>query len=58
MGRISNQVHKYNSSHQDELSQQLASMSYSAGKTIPAHTHNIVSREVFYIQEAFLVSKA
>jgi hypothetical protein len=41
----------------DELSQQLASMSYSAGKTIPAHTHNIVRREVFYTQEALFIRK-
>ena len=30
----------------NELSQQLASMSYSPGKIIPAHTHNPVRREV------------
>jgi mannose-6-phosphate isomerase-like protein (cupin superfamily) len=41
----------------DELSQQLASMSYSAGKTIPAHTHNVVRREVFYTQEALFIRK-
>jgi mannose-6-phosphate isomerase-like protein (cupin superfamily) len=40
-----------------ELSQQLASMSYSAGKIIPAHTHNPVRREVFYTQEALFVRK-
>src|SRR3984893_9317346 len=41
----------------DELSQQLASMSYSAGKTIPAHTHNVVCREVFYTQEALFIRR-
>jgi mannose-6-phosphate isomerase-like protein (cupin superfamily) len=41
----------------DELSQQLASMSYPAGKIIPAHTHNPVRREVFYAQEALFIRK-
>ena len=41
----------------NELSQQLASMSYSAGKVIPAHTHNLVRREVSYTQEALFVRK-
>ena len=41
-----------------ELSQQLASMSYSAGKIIPAHTHNPVRREVFYTQEALFIERA
>jgi len=41
----------------DELSQQLASMSYSAGKIIPAHTHNPVRREVFHTQEALFIRK-
>jgi mannose-6-phosphate isomerase-like protein (cupin superfamily) len=41
----------------NELSQQLASMSYSAGKVIPAHTHNPVRREVFYTQEALFIRK-
>jgi hypothetical protein len=41
----------------DEFSQQLASMSYSAGKIIPAHTHNPVRREVFYTQEALFIRK-
>src|SRR5579862_8015241 len=40
-----------------ELSQQLASMSYSAGKVIPAHTHNPVRREVFYTQETLFIRK-
>jgi mannose-6-phosphate isomerase-like protein (cupin superfamily) len=41
----------------NELSQQLASMSYLAGKIIPAHTHNTVRREVFYTQEALFIRK-
>jgi mannose-6-phosphate isomerase-like protein (cupin superfamily) len=41
----------------DEYSQQLASMSYPAGKVIPAHTHNPVRREVFYTQEALFIRK-
>jgi hypothetical protein len=40
-----------------EFSQQLASMSYSAGKIIPPHTHNPVRREVFYTQEALFIRK-
>ena len=40
-----------------ELSQQLASMSYRPGKVIPAHTHNLVRREVFYTQEALFIRK-
>jgi mannose-6-phosphate isomerase-like protein (cupin superfamily) len=41
----------------NDLSQQLASMSYAPGKTIPAHTHNRVSREVSYTQEALFIRK-
>jgi hypothetical protein len=41
----------------NELSQQLASMSYSRGKIIPAHTHNPVRREVSYTQEALFIRK-
>jgi mannose-6-phosphate isomerase-like protein (cupin superfamily) len=41
----------------DELSQQLASMSYPQGKVIPAHTHNPIKREVFYTQEALFIRK-
>ena len=41
----------------NELSQQLASMSYSLGKIIPAHTHNPVRREVSYTQEALFIRK-
>jgi hypothetical protein len=41
----------------NELSQQLASMSYPAGKIIPSHTHNPVRREVFHTQEALFIRK-
>ena len=48
----------------DELSLQLASMSYTTGKEIPAHTHNLVARhtpvmrsEVSYAQEALFIRK-
>jgi quercetin dioxygenase-like cupin family protein len=41
----------------NELSQQLASMSYSSGKVIPAHTHNPVQREVFLTQETLFIRK-
>jgi len=41
----------------NELSQQLASMSYTTGKVIPAHTHNPVVREVSYTQEALFIRK-
>ena len=41
----------------NELSQQLASMSYAKGKVIPAHTHNLVLREVSYTQEALFIRK-
>jgi len=41
----------------NELSQQLASMSYTPGKVIPPHTHNPVQREVFYTQEALFIRK-
>jgi mannose-6-phosphate isomerase-like protein (cupin superfamily) len=37
------------------FSQQLASMSYPAGRTIPAHTHHSVRREVFFTQEALFI---
>src|SRR5436190_23794103 len=47
-------IHFFTSS---DLSQQLASMSYSPGKVIPAHTHNPVRREVFYTQEALFIRK-
>jgi hypothetical protein len=41
----------------NELSQQLASMSYGPGKVIPAHTHNPVVREVSYTQETLFIRK-
>jgi mannose-6-phosphate isomerase-like protein (cupin superfamily) len=41
----------------NEFSQQMASMSYAAGKVIPAHIHNTVRREVFYTQEALFIRK-
>lgn len=41
----------------NDLSQQLASMSYKPGKIIPAHTHRPVRREVFYTQEALFIRK-
>ena len=41
----------------NDLSQQLASMSYKPGKIIPAHTHQQVRREVFQTQEALFIRK-
>ena len=41
----------------NELSQQLASMSYAPGKAIRAHTHNPVQREVFLTQETLFIRK-
>jgi hypothetical protein len=41
----------------NDLSQQLASMSYAPGKVIPAHSHNPVSRNVSYTQEALFIRK-
>jgi hypothetical protein len=41
----------------NDLSQQLASMSYAPGKVIEAHTHNPVLREVSYTQEALFIRK-
>ncbi len=41
----------------NELSQQLASMSYRPGKIIPAHTHRPVPREVLFTQEALFIRK-
>ena len=48
----------------NELSLQLASMSYTTGKVIPPHTHNSVTRhtpamrgEVSYAQEALFIRK-
>lgn len=39
----------------DELSQQLAYMKHPAGKTIDAHVHNPIPREVSYTQEALCI---
>ena len=41
----------------NSYSQQLASMSYQPGKTIPAHTHNPVAREVMHTQETLFIRK-
>ena len=41
----------------NELSQQLASMSYTTGKVIPPHTHNPARREVTYTQEVLFIRK-
>ena len=41
----------------NDLSQQLASMSYKPGKIIPAHTHQPVRREFFHTQEALFIRK-
>lgn len=41
----------------NELSQQLASMSYPPGKIIGAHSHNPVRREVLYTQETLFIRK-
>jgi mannose-6-phosphate isomerase-like protein (cupin superfamily) len=41
----------------NDLSQQLASMSYAPGKVIPAHLHNPVPRNVSYTQEALFIRK-
>jgi len=41
----------------NEMSQQLASMSYKPGKIIPAHTHQAVRREVLNTQEALFIRR-
>ena len=41
----------------NDLSQQLACMSYAPGKVILAHTHNPVSREISHTQEALFIRK-
>jgi hypothetical protein len=41
----------------NELSQQLASMSYPPGKMIAAHTHQPVRREVFFTQETLFIRR-
>jgi mannose-6-phosphate isomerase-like protein (cupin superfamily) len=40
-----------------ELSQQLAYMSHPQGKSIAAHRHNKVTREVHYTQEVLVIQK-
>lgn len=40
-----------------DLSQQLAYMSHPTGKTIDAHFHNPVAREVHYTQEVLFIRK-
>lgn len=39
----------------NDFSQQLAYMKHPAGKTIQAHIHNPVAREVFYTQEVLVI---
>lgn len=41
----------------NELSQQLAYMQYGPGKTIAAHVHNPVPREVAYTRETLFIRK-
>ncbi len=41
----------------NDLSQQLAYMSYQTGKVIPAHVHNPVAREVTFTQETLFIRK-
>ena len=41
----------------DDFSQQLAYMNHPKGKTIEAHVHNIVKREVFYTKEVLFIKK-
>jgi mannose-6-phosphate isomerase-like protein (cupin superfamily) len=41
----------------NDLSQQLASMSYPPGKIIAAHAHQPVRREVFFTQEALFIRR-
>ena len=41
----------------NELSQQLAYMHHPAGKLIPPHVHNPVSREVQFTQEVLFIRK-
>jgi hypothetical protein len=47
-------IHFFTPNH---LSQQLASISYPAGRVIPAHTHNPVPREVLFTQEALFIRR-
>lgn len=39
----------------DEFSQQIAYMKHPAGKSIPAHMHNNIPREVFYTLETLFI---
>jgi len=41
----------------NDLSQQLAYMKHSTGKTIDPHVHNSVKREVHYTQEVLFIRK-
>ncbi len=40
-----------------DFSQQLAFISRKAGEKIPAHTHNIIKRDIFYTQETLFIKK-
>lgn len=40
-----------------DFSQQVAVMQHPAGKTLAAHTHNPVAREILYTQEVLLIRK-
>ena len=50
----SNNIHFFTP---NEFSQQLAYMHHSAGKVIPAHIHNPVSRNVMQTQEVLFIKK-
>src|SRR5713226_675838 len=41
----------------NDLSQQLAYMQYPKGKSIPAHVHNPVHRQIIYTQETLFVRR-
>ena len=41
----------------EEYSQQLAYMHHPAGRTIDAHVHNVVHRNVVYTQEVLFIKK-
>jgi mannose-6-phosphate isomerase-like protein (cupin superfamily) len=41
----------------DDFSQQLAYMRHPAGKEIPPHVHNPVSREVLFTQEVLIIKR-
>ena len=40
-----------------EFSQQMALISHKAGKTIQAHTHNVVKRDVHFTHESLFIRK-